>query len=119
MSIYRQTNGEIYQEYQIAATTAASTAQLLALIKSASGLFSVNTVVLEARGAAITFLFGATSATTASATVTSNALPTGNFSLATGAVLEIDINALTQSYVSVITATGSGTAVIKLLKSYR
>lgn len=104
----RLNEAQPYQEYQITSSTSASAAQALAL-QDTNG---PTRVVVEARGDTITFNFGGSSVA-ASKTVTSNALPAGNFSLAAGTIVTIDINQ-SQNYVSIIGAAGAGTAVIKL-----
>ena len=118
MAIYRQTNGEVYLEYQINATTTASSPQQLAFVTPKDAVLGVATIIVEARGATINFNFGNNSVV-ASNTVTSNALPAGNYSVTAGAIQSYDVNIATQNYVSVIAASGTGTAVIKLIKSYR
>lgn len=102
---------QIYQEYQIALSGAsASSAQLLAFLTDLqSNLVPVTQVViLEARGDNVIFNFGGSSVT-ASKTLTSNALPLGNFSIPQGAVFGAAINGQAQNYVSCI-AEGGGSA---------
>lgn len=101
-----------YKEMQISTGTSAGAAVQLPFTGPLNGSESV---VLEARGDAITFKFG-DSSVTASKTVSSNALPDGNYSLASGAMMVVDLNMASQQYVSTIGAAGGGTAVIKLCK---
>lgn len=106
-------NKIIKQEYQIAATTSATSAQQLTFPTSnndAPGM--LREVIIAAKGADITFAFG-NSSVSASTTATNNALPPENFTLLTGAIYSVQLSA-TQNYVSVKTATGSGTAIIQL-----
>lgn len=106
-------NKRIAKEYQIPASTSASAAQLLVFPPSLNdNVGTTRQVILAAKGADITFKFG-TSGVTASATASSNVLPDGNFTLLSGAIYALELNA-DQTYVSVITATGTGTAIIQL-----
>lgn len=98
----------VNREYRIAASTSASAAQQL----SFSGIDTERRVLVGAVGAEIYFNFGA-SGVSASSTVTSNLLPDDNFSVPDGAIIEVQLKA-DQTHVSVKTATGSGTAVIKV-----
>ena len=104
----------VYKEYQIAATTSPTAGQLLAIANPTTGR---QRVILEAVTGRVVFKFG-TSTVAADATVTSNALADGNFSVAAGAIVEVDLPTGTlHNYVSVVTATGSGTAIVKLAKA--
>lgn len=112
---------QIYQEYQIALTTGTtSTAQLLAFTPSSETQIPRQTqiLVLEARGDNVIFNFG-TSSVIASKTLTNNALPAGNFSIAQGAIFSCVINGNYTPYVSCI-AEGTGSAstygIIRLAK---
>lgn len=103
----------IYKEYQITASTTASAAQLLAIANPKAGRLRI---ILEAVTSRIVFKFG-DSSVVASATVTSNALADDNFSIPAGAIAEIDLPSdVAYKYVSVITPSGSGTAIIKLAR---
>lgn len=99
------------QEYQIAVTASASTAQLMAL-PDTSGPARVE---LEARGDTVIFCFGG-SGVAASATKTGNALTAPNFSVAQNAIIEYDVEGLSQNYVSVISNDGqaTGTAIVRV-----
>lgn len=106
----RITTSMPYKEFQIAASTTASTAKALSLL---AGEAPRARLILEARGAIINFLFGP-STVVADKTVTSETLADGNFSLPSGAIMEIDVpNNAKYTHVSVITPSGSGTAVIR------
>lgn len=74
---------------------------------------SNTTLIVSAVGADITFNFG-NSTVQASTTVdgTTKRLPAGNFTIASGKTYSIRVNRSNQNYVSVKTASGSGTAVI-------
>lgn len=100
-----------YKEYQISASTTHSTAQLLA-IKSDQDNDMVP-VLLQARDTSIVFKFG-DSTVQADATVTSNALADGNFSVPSGAIYKVYISPTSQNYVSVEAQTGTGTGVVTL-----
>lgn len=106
---------QINLEYQIGATTSATTALSLNYLPNWDNGNSIPfvTLIISAVGADITFNFG-NSSVVASTTVdgTTKALPTGNFTVASGKTYSIRVNRSTQNYVSVKTATGSGTAVI-------
>lgn len=100
-----------YQEYQIPVTSSASAAQLIAF-PDTSGLARIE---VEARGDTVVFCFG-NSSVAASAAKTGNALTSPNFSVAAGAILDYDIELLSQNYVSVISNDGLsiGTAVVRV-----
>lgn len=113
--------GVFYAEYQIAATTSATTAIPIVFEDD----WSLGRVVVEAEGADIVFNFSYVSGNTASSTAGSNkALPAGNFSVTNGAILSCNIAKPPQDagavsntvWCSVITPTGSGTAKIKLVR---
>lgn len=91
-----------YQEYQIPITSTASSALLLAFPNGGAGF---NRVEMEARGDACVIKFG-NSTVAASATLTSLALPVGNFSLASYDTYECDIDSRSQNYVSIISDDG-------------
>ena len=102
---------QIYQEYQIALTTgSASAAQLLAFRNNFNTRQpdATQIIILEARDDNIVFNFGL-STVVASKTLTANALPPGNFSIAKGAIFGTAINGQNQNYVSAI-AEGAGSA---------
>lgn len=103
----KTSSAQIYKEYQIAASTLASTAKLLAFSSPIKQM-----VILEAEGGRIIFKFG-NSSVQADATLTSNALADGNFGVADGTVQEFAIPA-GDNYVSIIMAAGGGTAYIGL-----
>ena len=110
-------NKKIYKQYQIAATTSATSARLLVFPQTQNSNYlpgQAQELVLAAEGAAITFLFGDSSSISASTTATADALPQGNFTLLSGAIYSVDVLA-TDIYVSVKTATGSGTAYIQII----
>lgn len=105
---------KIQAEYQIAASTSASTAQLLAFpVTNQDVQDGQREAILAASGAAITFLFGNNSSIAASTTASSNLMPAGNFTLLSGAIYSVRLLG-TDNYVSVKTATGTGTAIIQL-----
>lgn len=95
-------------QYEIAASTTASAAQLLAIPDTTLGKYRLQ---VEAEGAKIFFKFG-DSTVVASPTVTSNKLAGSNFSIASGQNMDIQT---TGKYVSVITRSGTGTAIIKMI----
>ncbi len=109
------TEVQIYQEYQITNISIASAAQLLAF----QGVGNNNTpdqqqiLILEARGDNVVFNFGG-SGVVASTTITNNALPPGNFSVAEGAIFGCTVNGQTQNYASCITESSGGTGIIRL-----
>lgn len=103
----------IFREYNISATTSASAAQLLDFpVTNTAMPGDQRELIIASNGATITFNFG-NSAVSASTTATSNVLPDGNFTLLSGAIYSIRLLP-TQNYVSVKTATGTGTAIIQL-----
>lgn len=112
------TEGNIYQEYQITAGASASAAQLLSFqTQPATGTAaSKQIVVCSARGDNIVFKFG-DNTVVADKTVSANALAAGNFSIEEGAIYATDINGITQSYVSVQAEGAGGTAIIRLTNS--
>jgi hypothetical protein len=112
---YSITDVQIYQEYQIANITSASTAQLLAFQNVGPNQTPDQTqiLILEARGDNVVFNFGG-SGVVASKTVTNNALPAGNFSIAEGAIFGCTVNGTTQNYVSCITESSGGTGIVRL-----
>lgn len=95
-----------YQEYQIPITSTASSAKQLTF---PNGIAGFNRVEIEARGDNVVLNFGNASVV-ASATLTSNALPQGNFSLANGDTYTLDLDSRSQSFVSVISADALSTA---------
>lgn len=107
----RQHESNPYKEYQIPCGASASAAQALA-VKDTNGPVRVE---LEARGDNIIFKFGGTSVS-ASATLTSNALSDGNFSVQQGAIVQYDIAGQSQANVSIISNTGgsAGTGIVRL-----
>ena len=103
----------VYQEYQISASTSASTALLLGYDATVSG---PKRIQIEASGGRIVFKFGS-STVSADATVTSSALGASNFSISAGAIVDITLPSDTENkYVSVDMASGTGTAIVRLLK---
>ena len=107
------TGKRIAREYNIAATTSASAAQLLNFPVTNTGMpGDQREIIIAANGATITFNFGDSSVAT-STTATSNVFPDGNFTLLSGATYSLRLLP-TQNYVSVKTASGSGTAIIQL-----
>ena len=121
--------GVIYAEYQLAATTS-SEGTIVPIDFNTD--YPTQRVILEANGADITFCFGNASVN-ASTTVdgTSKLLPAGNFTIQDGAIFgtNLDNNQFIYGatiaapranprriYASVKTATGSGTAIIKLVR---
>jgi len=112
-----QISVNLAQEYQIPATTSATTGLALAFIPNSGGIATLpQTALVSAVGADITFKFGNSTSVTASTTVdgTLKTLPAGNFTVASGKTYSIRLNPRNQNFVSVKTATGSGTAVINL-----
>ena len=110
-------NKKIYKQYQISATTSATTARLLVFPQTQNSNYlpgQAQELILAAEGAAITFLFGNNSSISANTTATADSLPQGNFTLLSGAIYSVDVLA-TDIYVSVKTATGSGTAYIQII----
>lgn len=113
---YALTDIQIYQEYQITNISSASAALQLAFQNTqqiGSNIDQAQRVILEARGDNVIFNFGG-SAVAASKTITSSALPAGNFSVAQGAIFGVTLNGLTQNFVSCITQTSGGTGIIRL-----
>lgn len=119
---YLYNEGVIYAEYQIAATTSASTAIPVVFEND----WGIGRVIVEAEGADIVFNFGG-STVVANATPdgTTKKLPSQNFSITSGAIISANVAKPDQTgianlpntvYVSVITPTGSGTAKIKLVR---
>lgn len=114
--------GVFYAEYQIAATTSASTAIPIVFEND----WSLGRVVLEAEGTDIAFLFSNISGGSASIAPdsTTKKLPANNFSVTNGAILSCNIQKPAQDagaisntvWCSVITTTGTGTAKIKLVR---
>lgn len=114
-----QISEQLALEYQIAATTSATSALALAYLPDSGGGVATGqqTVLVTAVSADITFNFGG--ATVAASTTVDGSLktlPVGNFTVASGKTYSIRLNAPTQNYVSVKTATGSGTAIINLTR---
>lgn len=106
----------LFREYQLAATTTATTALAIAFPTDNNDTTSQpRMAILRASGADVIFNFG-NSAVVASKTVdgTTKRLPDGNFSVVAGAIYIVRLNQNDQNYVSVITPTGSGTAYITL-----
>lgn len=114
--------GVVYREYQVALTTSASTAIPIILETD----WPVSRIVTQPSGGAITFLFGNASTILANKTpdATTKALPDGNFTLPDGAIFGQNItqptqqgaNVPTRVYFSGIAATGTPTAIIKLVR---
>lgn len=103
----------VYKEYQISASTSATAGQLLAFDTFLSGPKKVQ---LEAVSGRIVFKFG-DSTVTADATVTSNTLADGNFSIADGAIVDVTFPSGTPyKYVSVDMAASTGTAIVRLIR---
>lgn len=98
-----------FQEYQTSSTTSASSAQQMT--------FHVTTkpqrALVQAVADTITFKFG-DSTVSASKTVTSGALPAGNFTLQAGLSRIVDLGP-TQLYYSLIGAAGGGTGIVTLM----
>lgn len=120
---YLYNEGVIYAEYQIAATTSATSA--LAIVFEDD--WSIGRVIVEAEGADIVFHFSRLNTVVASSTpdTTTKRLPGSNFSITSGAIISANVSKADQSnpaytpntvFVSVITPTGSGTAKIKLIR---
>ncbi len=112
-----QINLNLALEYQIAATTSATTGLALAFLPDLGGVATLpQQVLLSAVGADITFKFGNSTSVSASTTVdgTLKTLPAGNFTIASGKTYALRLNTVNQNFVSVKTATGSGTAIINL-----
>lgn len=123
--------GVIYKEYQLPATTTSGSTTYAIDFESE---FPSQRVILEANGADITFAFGATNTITASATVdgTTKLLPEGNISMQDGVIFATNLDNNPNSYgvnpltnprtntkrlfAAVVTGTGSGTGVIKLVR---
>lgn len=103
---------QIYQEYQIALSgSSASSALALSFLLNpvTQTADPQQVIILEARGDNVIFNFGS-STIAASKTLTSSALPAGNFSIAEGAIFGTVINGGYQGYVSCIAESGgSGT----------
>ncbi len=110
------TEGNIYQEYQITASSSASSPLKLAFqaIGYNGSADQKQHVTCTSRGDNIVFKFGG-SGVTADKTVTSSALAAGNFSVEEGMAFATDINGNSQNYVSVIAEGSGGTAIIKLV----
>lgn len=114
--------GVVYREYQVTLTTSASTAIPIILEND----WPVTRIVVQPSGGTVTFLFGNASTITASKTPdgTTKALPDGNFTLPDGAIFGLNIPQPTQQganvpnriYFSGIAATGTPTAIIKLVR---
>lgn len=119
---YLYNEGVIYAEYQIAATTSATSALPIVFDND----WGIGRVIVEAEGADIVFHFGGS-------TVVANSTPDSttkklvgkNFSITSGAIISANVDKPDQTgianlpntvYVSVITPTGSGTAKIKLIR---
>lgn len=105
----------IAREQQIAATTSATAALLLQFPTDSNDIPGLmRELIISASSADITFNFG-NSAVSASTTVdgTTKALPDGNFTVLSGSIFTIRVNPRDQNYVSVKTASGSGTATIR------
>lgn len=110
------TEVQIYKEYQIGSINSASEAQQLAFQNLSSfdgGVAQQQIIILEARGDNVIFKFGG-SGVTADKTVTGNALADGNFSIAEGAIFGCTVNGQSQNYVSCISESSGGTAIIRL-----
>lgn len=101
----------IYKEYQVSASTTHSAAQAL----NFEPVGSDQRVIVQASGADIIFKFG-DSTVQADATVTSNALTDGNFTVPNGAVMSLTISSKTETHFSVETASGTGTARVQLAR---
>lgn len=108
--------GQIIREYRISASGSASTAQQMKLLSDnlTGNTLQMVRVILEARSTNIIFAFG-NSSVAASATVTSNVLPDGNIGVPSGALIALDINGLTQNYVSVIAESSTGTGIVRVM----
>lgn len=105
----RVSAGVIYKEYQIAADTTHSTPHQLDFPSGSTGR---QRLILEAVSQRITFKFGSANTVEADRTVTGNEQVDGNFSVASGAIIEVEVDAF-NDWVSV-EAPGAGTAIIKL-----
>lgn len=106
-------------EYQIAASGSATTALALDYLSNFDTGNSIPYVnlIISAVGADITFIFGnSTVSASTSVNGSTKALPAGNFTIASGKTYSVRMNRATQNYVSVKTATGSGTAVIDITR---
>lgn len=109
----RNAAAQPYKEYRIASTTTASAALQLAY----NGKNGAQRLLIEAVTDRVTFKFG-DSSVVASKTVTTSALPDGNFSVPAGAIFEVDLSTGNgQDYVSVINETSTATAIIRLCKA--
>lgn len=119
---YLYSEGVIYAEYQLAATTSASTA--IPIVFQDDGAY--GRVIVEAEGADIVFLFSNVSGQTASSTVdsTTKRLTGQNFSITNSVIITTNVAKPTQTggnvantlWLSVITPTGNGTAKVKLVR---
>lgn len=109
-------NKRIIAEYQISVTTSPSAAQSLLLLDYTNTEYpgKAGQVILAAKGADITFLFGNSSSISASRTPTANLLPVGNFTVLSGAIYAVSILG-TDNYVSAV-GSGAGTAIIQIVE---
>lgn len=104
----RSSSVQPYQEYQTPTLITASAAQQMAF----NDANDIQRALVKAVGDDITIKFG-DSTVQASNTLTSGALPAGNFSVAKGETYEIDIHK-SQNYYSVIGDAGGGKAKVTL-----
>jgi hypothetical protein len=101
----------IYQEYQIISSGTATAAQALTF-NSETGRQRITVEAVDQR---MYIKFGSNAGITASKTLTGNVLAAGNFSIPAGCIREIDVpNPSDYDYVSVMSETGTGTAIIQL-----
>jgi hypothetical protein len=102
-----------YKEYRISSTTTPLTAIQLAYQEKNGP----QRLLLEAVTDRVTVKFG-DSTVLANKTVTSSALPDGNFSIPAGAIFEVDLpTGNNLDYISIVNETGAATLIARLCQA--